>query len=98
MRRYRVELELTREVASGLGRGLGYRVPFYAMESIDYFPLRLSWRIFKLGASDYDIIADEAYCPCGVTVGPEEGSSAFLGEFVEACNDHIAEAHPGVIR
>lgn len=83
--------ELTREV----GRpGKLFRTPFRAVEGVDHFPIPLSWRSFKLGASDYDIVSDEAYCPCGATVTPaDDREYAMLGDFVDAAEAHIAEVH-----
>lgn len=98
MIRHEVIVELTRTVA-GLDRYRPARVPFQAVEGYEYFPVRLTWEIFKIGASDYDTEADEALCPCGATVAvPDERAYAFLGDFVKACNDHIGEAHPETIR
>jgi hypothetical protein len=84
--------QLTREVAS-------MRVVFRPAESYDHFETPLSWRSFKLGTSDYDIPADEAYCPCGAVVHPpDDREYAMLGDFVDVAEEHIAEAHPGARR
>jgi len=93
MRRLLVITELTRDVG-WRPAGLPAKVVNVASEGRDYFAIPLTWRSFRLDASDYDIIADEAVCPCGATVGPDDVT--LLGSYADAAEAHIAEAHPGV--
>jgi hypothetical protein len=89
--RYRVELELTRELV-----GRHYLVQFVPVDGVDYFPIKLTWESFRLGASDYDVNVDEQYCPCGASLDVEW--PPFLGEIVEGAQEHIEQAHPEVLR
>lgn len=95
MKRHEVITELTREFGTST---MLFRIPFRAAEMIDYFPVRLTINSFKLGASDYDIIADELYCPCGATVRAPSDlvGELILGDLIEMAEAHIAEAHPYV--
>ena len=86
--------QLTREVAGWYNRE-PVRVPFYPIEMTNHFPTPLTWRSFKIGSSDYDTSADEAYCPCGEVVGIDmDGADAVAGDFADAAEQHIATAHP----
>jgi len=79
-------------------RGDPMRIKFRAIEMQDHFPILMTWRSFKVGASPYGG-PDECYCPCGEVARPVESSlDLVLGDFVAAAEDHIARRHPDVRR
>lgn len=77
------------------GRGYPVQVPWYPTYGQDHFETPLTAASFMTGASDYDTISDELYCPCGATLSWDDGN---LGTAVEVAEQHIAETHPEVIR
>jgi hypothetical protein len=56
----------------------------------DYFGFPLSYDDFTTGASEPDILSDEIYCPCGVTM-PWGGDA---GDLLRRIDDHC-KATPG---
>lgn len=76
-------------------RGHEFSVVYIAVELVDYFPTPLGLDCFRIGASDYDIVGDELYCPCGETLRWESG---VIGDAVDIAGEHMEDAHPGARR
>lgn len=76
---------------AGHGAASPRRVPFQPVQGQNYFAAPLTFASFLAGASDYDLVADELYCPCGEVLTWDDLN---LGTAVEIADWHIAEAHP----